>query len=255
MSKPNGEREKRRFGPSGSQMSDDYWTVMQRFKIPPAKYPPERLDAETFKEMLEQEEKRGVASAIGREKVAKAMTRDLFFKVYNDPLAEQRRKNVSQKERLIQGALWAQKIELDVWTNEQMNILRELDKSNMVVRKSTYEVWKKYYLDRVKKAYKRVLEEHGKVKARAFLDFAYDYMQSKEPKDIQPFTKIIRGRARKLSLLMDFPAMRDFSEEMGAFLGNRPKEEPAKPVKRQRRKKSRGLPPGKSPVTKPDEDT
>ena len=112
-----GERKvKRRFGPAGSAASDgDILTgwypgmspdvqqrYRQRFKVPPLRIPADKVDAETFKEMLVEEEKRADAiQATKRENIQK-MTKELFLEILNDPTAKKKRKARTAKERMLQ---------------------------------------------------------------------------------------------------------------------------------------------------------
>lgn len=262
-----GERKvKRRFGPSGSAMSDgDILTgwypgmspdvqqrYRQRFKVPPLRIPADKMDAETFKEMLAEQEKRADAIQTTKRENIQNMTRELFLEILNDPTAKKKRKSRTAKERMLQAMEYFQRMDEDLWLEDQMRILEGyLDHKHMNDRVEGWESWKRLLMIRVKKAYKTIFRLHGKTKAQQFANYAWDYMDSRKPKDVQPFTKIIRRRVRQLSLRTDDEARRAFSEEIKILSNKVDTEVPLPPPKKRgRKKKVKGdLPEGKVPIT------
>jgi len=263
---------KKRFGPSGSAFSsadaltgwfpgmspDVAVRYRQRFKVPPIRIPVDDIDAETFKEMLEEQERQVDEMSEYKEETAKEMTKELFFEIYNDPTAKKRKQARSAKQRMIQGLEWFKRQDEDLWIDDQMRILESyLDPHRMHIRKEAYKTWRKVFLNEVLTIAKAIRKKHGATKARAFMEFGYDYAESKEPHDIQPFTKIIRRRVRRLSLRTDMEELRKFSESLYPLLSKTAKEHQPKP-KRKRgrpRKKKGALPKGKVPLLdKPEGD-
>lgn len=231
-------------------MSTDVTTrYQQRYKVAPLRIPADELDAETFKEMLVEQDRRAIETAELREDKAKEMTKDLFFEILSDPAAKKRRQARTEKQRMIQALEYFDRIDKDLWVNDQMQILEAyLDRYRLQVRKEAYNTWRKGFLDHILKMAKVVRMKHGAEKAKAFMEFGYDFADSKRPTDIQPFTKIIRRRIRRLSLQTDMEAMRRFSEELHPLLSKKAKEQKlVTKHKRGRPKKKKDLPKGKFP--------
>lgn len=261
-----GERRvKRRYGPSGSASSDgDILTgwypgmspdipqrYRQRFKVPPMRIPADQLDAETFKEMILEHEKRADKIQETRRTNAEKMTKKLFFEILNDPTAKQRRQTRTARERMLQAMEYFSKLDEDLWLEDQMRILEGfLDRKRMQARIEGYEAWARIFTVRIKKTHKQVYNYHGATKAKQFAEAAWTYIESRKPKDVQPFTKIIRRRIRQLSLRSDEEARRRFSEEIEILSSKLEKPEPEPPKKKRgRKKKEKGtLPVGKVPI-------
>jgi len=253
MNNHKGE-SKRRFGPSGSQINPDYWAYNLQLKIGPARIPADELDAETFKEMLAEQEKQGREAANLRQAKATApMTKDQFFEIYNNPNAPERRRQLSAKERMLTGLEYFQRIDERFWENEQMTILRTyIDKKRKEEDDEAYELWTTLYLKRVQKAHKKVLAKYGQDKARDFLEYSWTYMNEQKPADIQPFTKIIRDRIRVLTLQQNKEALEALTEELHMIISKKLETKPKLQKRKRRKKSNKNLPPGKTPYEAPN---
>jgi hypothetical protein len=136
-----------------------------------------------------------------------------------------------------------------MWVDEQMTILEQLlDRQRLEAEEDAWTTWFKLFTERCKKTSKTIAEVHGYIKASAWLEFAYDWAQSKKPSDVQPFTKIIRRRVRRLALGNDMEALREFAEELRPLIGKAQQQAKPRLRKKPRRKKRKGLPDGKYPL-------
>lgn len=221
----------------------------QRYKVPPGRIPADQMDAETFKEILAEQERQAAEIQLSKEEEAKEMTKELFMEIYNDPLAKQRRKALSEKERMLNQMEYFQITDERIWLDDQMIILEQyLDRHRLKGQVEAWETWFRGYTERCEKSAKKIAQIHGRDKAIAWMKFAWKIGQEKKPTDVQPFTKIIRRRVRRLALGTDMEALRSFTEELRPLLGKAAEEAKPKLKKKPRKKKSKGLPKGKFPL-------
>lgn len=234
-----GEKKKKRtFGPTGSAISradaftgwhpgmspDVSFRYVQHFGVPPTRMEPESMDAETFKELLAEQDQRANERAEALEEVREAkekkMTKELFFKIHNDPLAKQGYEARKAKERLIQALEYRKSQDEYLWINEQIFILEAyIDNKRQEFKEQAHDDWENWrdnMLKKIQDRYPKWVETEGPIKAKELAEFGWEYIQNMEPSVKEPHVvlKQIRRRMRKLTLRREYDQRREVSEEL-----------------------------------------
>ena len=87
--------KKRKFGVGGSGITEDRWDYLQRIKVGPVRLPPEEIDAETFREILE----RQALPALEPKEPEELPTAEEFLRLLKNPNARTSFQKRSQHER------------------------------------------------------------------------------------------------------------------------------------------------------------
>jgi len=210
--------KKRTAGPGGAGITAEYWEYAQRIRVGPVRLPPEEIDAETFKELLEQQGPADVRPNKAREE---GLTTKEFIELYRLPGTQTRRGTRSRMDRIMDALEYFGRQEEIWWVNQQMEILRILDAKKHEDKMTAYRVWQKLFMERVKKAYKLLVKEDP-ARAREFLGYAYKFMKAREPQRKKAGSMVIIERVRRMALGRQYNELESFKRSLEVL---RPKRE------------------------------
>jgi len=209
--------KKRKFGVGGTGITEDRWDYMQRIAVGPVRLPPEEIDAQTFREMLE----RQGLPALEPKESAPMPTTEEFLKLLNAPGAQTTRQTRSQIKRMADSLEYFQRQEYHWWCNQQIQILRALDEHNHQDKITVYNTWVRHsFMPRLEKAYKRIKDPK---KAREFLNYAYKLIKDNEPQRRARGSMIIIERIRRMIIERNYNDLDAFNKELAPLL--KPEEE------------------------------
>jgi len=203
---------KRKFGVGGSGITEDRWEYMQRIKIGPVRLPPEEIDAQTFREILERQ---GLPALEPKESTPMPTTEE-FLKLLNSPNAQTTRQTRSSIKRRADALEYFQRQEYYWWCNQQIQILRTLDEIRHQDRITAYNTWvRRVFMPRLEKAYKKIEDPQ---KARAFLDYAYKLIKDNEPKRRARGSMVIIEKIRRMVIERNYNDLEAFNQELAPLL-------------------------------------
>ena len=203
---------KRKFGVGGSGITEDRWEYMQRIKIGPVRLPPEEIDAETFREILE----RQGLPALEPKEPEDALTTEEFMKLLNSPNVQTTRQTRSSIKRRADALEYFQRQEYYWWCNQQISVLRFLDEKRHQDNIATYNTWvRQCFMPRLEKASKKIKNPK---KQREFLEFAYQFIKDNEPKRRARGSMVIIERIRRLVIERNYNDLEAFNRELAPLL-------------------------------------
>ncbi len=207
-------RKKVRFGPGGAGITDDPWDYLGRIRVGPVRLPPEEIDAETFKELLDRQ---GLPDLEPRE-AEKLPTAEEFMKLLADPHARTSFQRRSAQQRYTQTRKYFENQEWYWWCNQQMNILRILDENRYQYKLGAYNMWiNQVLMPRIKKVHK-ALAKTDKDKATAFAHYAYEFIAKSKPKKRQAGSMVIIEKIRRMVIEGKVFELQDFQSEIAPLL-------------------------------------
>ena len=110
--------KKRRFGAGGSGITDDPWDYLMRLKIGPVRLPPEEIDADTFREILERQK----MPSLEPKEAEELPTAEEFMKLLSSPGARTSFQRRTAQERYGANREYFENQEKYWWYSQQMNI-------------------------------------------------------------------------------------------------------------------------------------
>jgi len=204
--------KKRKFGVGGSGITEDRWDYMQRIAVGPVRLPPEEIDAETFRELLERQ---GLPSLEPKKDIPMPTTEE-FMRLLNSPGAQTTRQTRSQLKRIADAQEYFQRQEYHWWCNQQIQILRTLDEKAHQDKVTAYNSWvKNSFMPRLKKAYKRIEDPK---KAREFVNYAHKLIQDGKPKRRARGSMVIIERIRRMVIERNYNDLEAFNKELAPLL-------------------------------------
>lgn len=206
--------KKRRFGAGGSGITDDPWDYLQRIKVGPVRLPPEEIDADTFREILE----RQGLPALEPKEPEELPTAEEFMKLLANPLARTSFQRRTQQERYGANREYFEKQELYWWCNQQMQIFRALDENKYQYKLGAYNMWvNQVLIPKIKKVHKQ-LAKVDKTKAAAFAAYAYDFINNSRPKRRQAGSMVIIEKIRRMVIEGKIYELQEFQSEIAPLL-------------------------------------
>ena len=207
-------QKKERFGAGGSGITDDPWDYLGRIKVGPIRLPPEEIDAETFKELLERQE----LPLLEPRETEKLPTAEEFMKLLANPHARTSFQRRSAQDRYTQTRKYFEKQELYWWFNQQMNIWRVLDENRYQYKLGAYNMWvNQVLMPRIKKIHKE-LAKTDKDKATAFAHYAYGFIGNHKPKKRQAGSMVIIEKIRRMVIEGKIYELQEFQSEIAPLL-------------------------------------
>jgi len=208
---------KRKFGPSGSGQTDDYWDFAQRIRVGPARIPPDEISAEEFKEILERQ---GLPPLVTGP-MEKQLTTVEFLQMLRNPKARTTYQTRSRMDRIASNLEYFQRQEDYWWANQQIQLLRIIDEKRYQDKLAAYNMWaKQVFIPKVEKVYKHLKKTVPKT-AEEFLEYAYKYMKANEPQRRARGSMVIIEHIRRLIIRREYNDLEMFNRELAPLFGEK----------------------------------
>lgn len=207
-------KKKRRFGVGGSGITEDRWDYLQRIKVGPVRLPPEEIDAETFRELLERQD-----IPLSELKEPEEMpTAEEFMKLLANPTARTSFQRRTQQERYTTNRKYFEDQEKYWWYNQQMQIWRALDENKHQYKLGAYNMWiTQVLMPRIKKTYK-LIAKTDRDKAIAFGEAAHRFINDSRPKRRKAGSMIIIEKVRRMVIEGKVYELESFQQEIAPLL-------------------------------------
>jgi len=243
-------KKKRTYGPSGSQLADDYMEYYIRIKVPMPHFEGEGMDAETFKEMLAKGDQiANKQSVSAKKRGAGVMSREDFLRIRSDPLAQTKRKALSAKKRMANALIYHSNQDERWWEDQQMEILKLLEDQRYRAKLGAWVTWKELFLERVEKRYKALAIDNPDI-AKSFAKFGWEYAESKRPKnpkDRQRASMVIIRNVQRKAIRRQITELITLTDQLGPLISNKSAPKRIEKPKRKRKSKKE-IPDGKTSV-------
>ena len=195
-------------------MTDDPWDYLARIKVGPVRLPPEEIDAQTFKELLERQE----LPLLEPKESEELPTAEEFMKLLANPHARTSFQRRSSQQRYTQTRKYFENQEWYWWCNQQMNILRILDENKYQYKLGAYNMWvNQVLMPRIKKVHK-ALAKTDRDKATAFAQYAYGFIANRKPKKRQAGSVVIIEKIRRMVIEGKVFQLQEFQAEIAPLL-------------------------------------
>jgi len=202
----------RKFGVGGSGITEDRWDYMQRIAIGPVRLPPEEIDAQTFREMIERQ---GLPSLEPKEPTPMPTTEE-FMRLLNSPGAQTTRQTRNQIKRMADALEYFQRQEYYWWCNQQMQLLAIFDEKKHQDKVAVYNTWVRHsFMPRLEKACKNIKDPK---KAKEFVTYAYNLIKKNEPKRRARGSMVIINRIRRMVIERNYTDLDAFNKELTPLL-------------------------------------
>ena len=206
--------KKRQFGVGGSGITEDRWDYLQRIKVGPVRLPPEEIDADTFRELLERLD----LPALEPKEPEELPTAEEFMKLLNSPGSRTSFQRRTQQERYGANRKYFEDQEKYWWYNQQMQIWRALDENKHQYKLGAYNMWvTQVLMPRIKKTYK-LIAKTDRDKAIAFGEAAHRFINDSRPKRRKAGSMVIIEKIRRMVIEGKIYELQEFQSEIALLL-------------------------------------